>query len=333
MKQLNQDIKTGQLKQVYLLCGEEDYLRKQYRDRLKEVLAGTDTMNCHYFEGRDVSVGELIDLAETLPFLAQRRVLIVENSGLFKKGGEQIADYIKNLPETAYLVFVEKETDKRSRLYKAVREIGRITEFAAQDEGTLIRWIAGLAAKENKQLLSGDIRYFLEKTGTDMANIRAELEKLFCYTLEKEQITAADIDAVCIRRITNQIFDMVSAVADKDQKKALELYYDLLALKEPPMRILFLIARQFNLLMQVHECRKKGYDTRVISEKTGLHTYVVGKYVTQAARFEADFLREAVQACVEAEERVKTGKMNDVMSVELLIIEYSMQTQRYRETT
>lgn len=326
MKQLNQDIKTGQLKQVYLLCGEEDYLRKQYRDRLKEVLAGTDTMNCHYFEGREVSVGELIDLAETLPFLAQRRVLIVENSGLFKKGGEQLADYIKNLPETAYLVFIEKETDKRSRLYKAVKEIGRITEFAAQDEGTLIRWIAGLAAKEDKQMAQGEIRYFLEKTGTDMANIRAELEKLFCYTLEKEQITAADIDAVCIRKITNQIFDMVNAVADKDQKKALELYYDLLALKEPPMRILFLIARQFNLLMQVWECRKKGYDTRVISEKTGLHTYVVGKYAAQAARFEMVFLRKAVQACVEAEERVKTGKMNDVMSVELLIIAYSMQT-------
>lgn len=326
MKQLNQDIKTGQLKQVYLLCGEEDYLRKQYRDRLKEILAGTDTMNCHYFEGREVSVGELIDLAETLPFLAQRRVLIVENSGLFKKGGEQLADYIKNLPETAYLVFIEKETDKRSRLYKAVKEIGRITEFAAQDEGTLIRWIAGLAAKEDKQMAQGEIRYFLEKTGMDMANIRAELEKLFCYTLEKEQITAADIDAVCIRRITNQIFDMVNAVADKDQKKALELYYDLLALKEPPMRILFLIARQFNLLMQVGECRKKGYDTRVISEKTGLHTYVVGKYAAQAARFEMGFLRKAVQACVEAEERVKTGKMNDVMSVELLIIAYSMQT-------
>ena len=141
--------------------------------------------------------------------------------------------------------------------------------------------------------------------------------------MEREQITQADIDAICTRKITNQIFDMVGAVADKNQKKALELYYDLLALKEPPMRILFLIVRQFNLLMQVKECRKKGYDNRVTAEKTGLHSFVVGKYAAQAAHFETEFLREAVRAGVEAEERVKTGKMNDVMSVELLIIEYS----------
>lgn len=324
MKQLNEDIRTGQLKQVYLLYGEEDYLRKQYRDRLRGVLAGEDTMNAHYFEGRDVRLEELIDLAETLPFLARRRVLIVENSGLFKKGGEKLADYIKELPDTAYFVFVETEVDKRSRLYKAVKEKGGIAEFTVQDEGTLIKWITGLAAKEKKQMPAAQIRYFLEKTGTDMANIRTELEKLFCYTLEKEQISFADIDAVCTRRIANRIFEMVEAVAGKDQTKALELYYDLLSLKEPPMRILFLLVRQFNLLLQVKECRKKGYDNRTIAEKTGLHSFVAGKYAQQASKFEAGFLRQALQTGAEAEERVKTGKMNDRMSVELLIIEYSM---------
>lgn len=324
MRQLNEDIKTGQLKQVYLLFGEEAYLRKQYRDRLRNALAGEDTMNSHYFEGKDVHPGELIDLAETLPFLAERRVLIVENSGLLKKGGEQLADYIRELPDTAYFVFVETEVDKRSRLYKVVKEKGRITEFAVQEEGTLLKWIAGLASKEKKQMPPEVIRYFLEKTGTDMANIRIELEKLFCYTLEKEQISREDIDAVCARRVSNRIFEMVEAVAGKKQKKALDLYYDLLSLKEPPMRILFLLVRQFNLLMQVKECRKKGYDNRVIAEKVGLHSFVAGKYVQQASKFDIGFLRAALRAGVEAEERVKTGKMNDIMSVELLIIEYSM---------
>lgn len=323
MKQLNADIKTGQLKQVYLLFGEEDYLRRQYRDRLRQALAGNDTMNCTYFEGKETKTGTLIDLAETLPFLSERRVLIVENCGLFKKGGEQLADYIRELPDTAYFVFVEKEVDKRSRLYKAVKEKGRATEFSAQDEGTLIKWIAGLAAKEKKQMPSGEIRYFLEKTGTDMENIRMELEKLFCYTYEKEQVTREDIDAVCIRQTSNRIFEMTEAAAGGNQKKALDLYYDLLALKEPPMRILFLLVRQFNLLMQVKECRKKGYDNRTTAEKTGLHSFVVGKYAAQAEKFESSFLKEAVRMGAEAEEAVKTGKMNDVMSVELLLIAYS----------
>lgn len=323
MKQLNEDMKTGTMKQVYLLWGEEAYLRRQYRDRLREALSGGDTMNCHYFEGKGIVPEEIIDLAETLPFLAERRVIVLENSGLLKKGGEALAEYLKDMAETAYFVFVETEIDKRSRLYKAIKAAGRITEFPVQDMGTLRRWIAGLAAKEKKGLTDEDIRYFLEKTGTDMENIRVELEKLFCYTLGRDRITAADMDAVCVRRVTNQIFDMIHAIADRKQGRALELYYDLLALKEPPMRILFLIARQFNLLLQVKECRKKGCDNHTTALRTGLRDFLVGKYAAQAARFETNDLRKALRDCVETEERVKTGKMNDVLAVELLIVRYS----------
>lgn len=298
-------------------------MRKQYRDRLRSALAGEDTMNCHYFQGKDTDTGEIIDLAETLPFLAPRRVIIVEDSGLFKKGGEALAEYLKRAADAAYFVFIEEEVDKRSRLYKAVKEIGRITEFSVQDENTLCRWIAGMAAREKKGITEHSIRYFLEKTGTDMANIRMELEKLFCYTADRNTITEEDIDKICTRKVSNQIFDMISALAEKKQKKALALYYDLLALKEPPMRILFLIGRQFNLLMQVKECRKKGYDNRTIAGKTGLRDFLVGKYAAQASRFPTDGLKKAVNACVETEEKVKTGRINDVLGVELLIIEYS----------
>lgn len=323
MKQINEDIKTGQLKKAYLLYGEEDYLRKQYRDRLKKALAGEDVMNLHYYEGKDVNCAKVIDMAETMPFLAERRVLVLENTGLFKKGGEALADYMKQMAESAYFVFAEKEVDKRSRLFKAVKETGRAVEFPVQDEDTLKRWILGILKREGKQISGQALFHFLEKTGTDMENIQKELEKLLCYTLEKEIVAQEDIDAVCTQRISSRIFDMINALADKKQERALSLYYDLLALKEPPMRILFLIARQFNLLLQVKELKKKGCDNRMIGEKTGLHGFIAGKYVSQASRFRMAVLKEALSACVEAEERVKTGKMNDVMSVELLIVRYS----------
>ena len=106
MQKINEDIKTGQLKQAYLLYGEEAYLRKQYKDKLKAALcADGDTMNFHYYDGKEVSVPQIIDLAETLPFLAERRVIIIENSGLFKHGGEELAEYLKAPCETAFFVF------------------------------------------------------------------------------------------------------------------------------------------------------------------------------------------------------------------------------------
>lgn len=321
MQRVNEDIKTGQLKQAYLLYGEEAYLRKQYRDRLKAALcAEGDTMNFHYFEGKEVNPAQLIDLAETLPFLAERRVIFVENSGLFKHGGEMLSEYLKAPCETAYFVFVETEVDKRSRLYKAVAAIGSCVEFGMQDEDTLKRWVLGMIKKEGKQITAQGLACLLNKTGTDMENIRMELEKLFCYCMDKDMILTEDIDAVCVTRISSHIFDMVNAIADKNQKKALTLYYDLLALKEPPMRILFLIARQCNMLLQVKELKKKGYDNKRIGEKVGLPGFIAGKYVTQAAKFKTAELRRAVERCVEAEEAVKTGRMNDVMSVEILIV-------------
>lgn len=324
MQKLNEEIKTGQLRQVYLLYGEEAYLRSQYRDKLKTaLLGGGDAMNCHYFEGKDIAVGEIIDLAETMPFLAERRVLVLENSGLFSHGGEQLAEYLQAPAPTAYFVFAEASVDKRSKLYKAVTAKGRAVEFKAQDESVLQRWILGILKREGKNITGNDLNFFLDKTGSDMENIRAELEKLLCYCMDRDVITAQDIEAVCTKQISNQIFDMINAIADKKQRKAMELYYDLLTLKEPPMRILYLITRQFNLLLQVKELKAKGCDGNTIGEKVGLAGFIARKYMTQASRFRVEDLRRAVEDCVEAEEAVKTGKMNDVMSVELLIVRYS----------
>lgn len=324
MQKILQDIKNQEYSQVYLLYGEEAYLRKQYRDKLKEALVEDgDTMNHHYYEGKDIKIEEIIDLAETLPFFAPRRVIVIENSGWFQKGGDRMAEYLPSLPETAYFVFVETQMDKRSKLYKAVNKQGRVCEFAAQNEQTLSRWILGMLKKENKSITGDDLQFLLERTGTEMAHIKTEMEKLLCYTLNKTQITREDIEQVCTKRVQNQIFDMINAMADRQQKKALQLYYDLLTLKEPPMRILALIGRQFNLLLQVKELTQKGYSRQVISEKTGLHGFIVGKYEKQAERFKREELREALEACVEADENVKMGKMQDVMSVEILICKYS----------
>ena len=327
MKKLNEEIKTGQLKQVYLLCGEEAYLRNQYRDRLKNALLdGGDPMNLHYFEGKGIQTGEVIDLAETMPFLAMRRVLVLENKELFKHGGEQLAEYLASPAQTAFFVFVEPVVDKRSKLYKAVLTKGRVIECTTQDEAVLKRWILEFLKKENKKITERDLNFFLEKTGTNMENIRGELEKLMCYCLGRDVVTSLDIEEICVRQVSNQIFDMVSAVAEKRQKQAMELYYDLLALKEPPMRILYLITRQFNILLQVKELKNKGCDAKTIGTRVGLAGFVARKYVAQAAKFKEADLRKALADCVETEEAVKTGRMNDIMSVELLIVKYSTVT-------
>ena len=324
MKSINEDIKNSNFKPVYLLYGDEAYLKKLYKDKLKvAILPEGDTMNYAYYEGKGTNPSELIDLAETMPFFAERRLIIVENSGFFKNATPELADYIKGMPETACFVFVEQEVDKRGKLYKAVKDKGRVTELGKQDEKTLLVWIAGMVKREGRQIKESTARYLISKVGTDMQNIEKEMEKLFSYTMGESEITVQAIEEICTTQVTNKIFDMVESVATKQQKKALDYYYDLLALKEPPMRILYLLTRQFKLLLEVKALLAKGYDKSTIAKEAGLHPFVAGKYMKQCRSFSEKTLRDIMEYSAETEEMVKTGRLNDRMSVELFIVKYS----------
>lgn len=325
MKNINEQIKTGQFKKVYLLWGEEAYLKRQYRDRLtKAMLPEGDTVNYARYEGKGIEPEKLIDLAETMPFFAERRLIVVENSGFFKTSSPKLADYIRTMPDTACFLFVEDEVDKRGKMYKAVKDTGCVSEMGRQDEKTLLYWIAGQIRREGKKIRESVARHLLSRVGTDMELLEKELEKLYSYTLGKEEITVEDIDAVCTAQITNKIFDMVEAVAAKRQKEALSYYYDLLALKEPPMRILYLLSRQFRLLLEVKEMMKQGYDKSQIAKTAKLHPFAAGKYMKQCRDFTKSQLKEIMEEAAGYEELVKTGRLNDRMSVELFIVKYSL---------
>lgn len=324
MKNIDEDIRRGQFAQVYLLYGEEAYLKKQYKDKLKHAMVPEgDTMNFSAFEGKSINPKEIIDLAETLPFFADRRVILIENSGFFKNACEELAEYLPQVAPATHFIFVEDGIDKRSKMYKAAKASGRIVEFLPQTEELLTRWILGRLKREGKNITGSVMQLFLTKTGTDMGNIDRELEKLLCYTLDRDVITAEDVEAVVTEQTTNKIFEMVNAVAEHNQRRALDLYYDLLTLKEPPMRIMFLISRQFQILFHIRDMAAKGLDQQTMAKKAGIPPFAVRKNVSQAKGFTMEQLKQALCDGAELEEAVKTGRMDDQMAVELFLMKYS----------
>ena len=320
MQTLNKDIKEKNFRSVYLLCGDEPFLVGSYKKRMREAISGDDTMNFNYFEGKSPDVKEIISLADTMPFFADRRLILIDSSGFFKSAPEELVDYLPQMPDTTCLIFCESEVDKRNKLYKKVKELGHVAELNKQDSAQLMQWAAGILTKDGKKITKPVMEYFLERTGDDMENIRTELEKLICYTMGREVITKEDVEAIGTVHVTNRIFEMVSAIVAGNTKKALDLYEDLLTLKEPPMRILFLIARQFNQLLQVKELASQGGDKGTIASKLKVPPFAAGKLLTQAKMFTKEQILSYVQLCVESEEAVKTGRMGDRMAVELLIV-------------
>lgn len=324
MQNIMTDIKNNTFRRVYLLYGEEAYLKRSYKNRLMQaIIPEGDTMNFNAYEGKGINVKEIIDIAETMPFFADNRLILLENTGFFKSANEDMAEYVKEIPESTVLLFVEDEVDKRSKLFKAVKDKGYACEMTRQPDAKLITWLLGMMKKEDKKITENDMKLFLSRTGNDMENIYQEWLKLSAYTLGRDVITSEDIEAVCSVQTTSKIFEMIHAISEHRQKQALEYYYDLLTLKEPPMRILFLMAREFNLLMQVKQLTSEGKSSADIAKLTKLPGFLSGKYIAQAKKFSSGELKGALAECVETEEAVKTGQIDDRLGVELLIIKYS----------
>ena len=325
MQKLNQDIKERTFERVYCLFGEEEYLKRSYKNRLIQAISGDDTMNVNRFVEKEAGIIAIIDAAETMPFFADYRLVIVENSGLFKREADQLVEYLDRVPDTTIIIFAENQMDKRSRLYKKISTVGYAAEMGRQSEKELQMWILCFLKQENKQISTRAMELFLEMAGDDMENIRMELEKLISYVGERPGIMPEDVLAICTPQVSGQIFDMIGAVAARRQQEALRLYYDLLTMKEPPMRILFLIARQFNQLLQVKEAAAKSRDKAVIAKACGLTPYVVGKMISLSGNFSREVLLSYLQLCVQTEEDVKSGRLTDRLAVELLIIQFSQR--------
>ncbi|MGN0255183.1 MAG: DNA polymerase III subunit delta, partial [Chordicoccus sp.] len=175
------------------------------------------------------------------------------------------------------------------------------------------------------RIRKSDMDYLLLRTGSDMTHISIEVDKLINYCEGKgiRDIGRDEIGAVVSERTENRIFDMVSAVTGGRRKEAMDLYADLLALKEPPMRILFLIGRQFNQLLIIREMNSGGSGVSEIAQKAGMPPFAVRRNLPLAKRYTEKQLRDAVRICVDAETAVKTGLMGDRLSVELVLAQLS----------
>lgn len=323
MKVIAEDIKNNKFKRAYLICGEEEYLKINYKNQLIKAAAGDDTMNLGLYEGRNININEVIDNAETLPFFAPYRVIVMEQTGLFKSGGEELAEYMNQVPETTIFVFIEQDVDKRSKMYKAVKKNGYVCEINRQSEQDIAVWAARIFNFNGKKITKADMSYLIANVGTDMEILSGEIEKLISYALEKNVISAKDIDAVCIKQLNVRIFDMVDAISVKNQKKTLDCYYELIAEKEPPMRILFMVSRQFNLILQAKDMSARGMNREQIASAMGVQGFIASKSISQSKNFTVAELKSGLSESVRIEQLIKSGLMDENIGVEMLLVKYS----------
>lgn len=322
MKEILEDIKNGTFAHVYLLYGEEDYLKIRYRQRLLDaIVPKSDDMNRNTFTGNKNDIRDIIASGETLPFFAERRLIFLKDSGYFKSGGGEMAKYVQSIPEHLYLVFEESEVDKRNALYKSVSKVGRAVEFKTQSSEALANFVLKRLANAGKKIRKTDMEYFLSRVGSDMSNAANEADKLISFLGNRDEVTREDIDAITTAQVENKIFVMVRNVTQKNAQEVMRLYSDLITLKEPPLKILALLSREYEKMIRIRDLHDSRRNAREIAGEVGMPEFAVKNSIRVANQSSMEELVSSFSKCVDTEEKIKTGFIEDGIGVEILLAE------------
>ncbi|MCL2500388.1 MAG: DNA polymerase III subunit delta [Defluviitaleaceae bacterium] len=321
VKMIQKDIDSCQLKPAYLLYGDERYLVSHYAGVLGENL------DKDVFDGA-VPTAQIILAAEAFPFLAEKRAVYVKDSRLFATGRKNdtdaMADFIPKIPAETVLIFVESDVDKRTRLYKKVAELGRAVECTPLNPPDLTRWVVKKCRDKDKSISPAAAEQLMRSAAHNMTALIAEIDKLAAFAGARPSITSEDINILCTPALQTRVFDLLAAMGRGNAGQALTLYANMLHMKEQPLMILAMLIRQFRILLLCKEAQAKKYAKADMAKAFGLRPFMVDEALAQARRYTTERLLSALEDCADTDVRIKTGKLDAEMGVELLIIKYTI---------
>lgn len=339
--ELLNSLKRGVLQPVYLFCGEETYLREQAVSRFKEFFSrgGDSGLNIDQVDGEAAALSDIVARAETLPFLGAKRLVVVKDPVFLKParraseeaaGGEKptgerrevaLLEYLKNPLVSTCLIFTTGEPlDRRKRVFQAIKKNGRVLEFTFLSRGELARWLAQKAGAADKRFAPGAADLLLDRAGPSLQKLVLELEKLFSYTSGRTEITPGDVCQICPPRLEENIFSIVDAVGSRRCGEALAGIKEMLAAKEPALRILSMISRQFRLLLQIHDLLGRGCPAGEIPARLNIHPYVARKVAEQCRNFDRPALIGAFATLLEIDVAVKSGRQEFYPALERFLL-------------
>ena len=335
VENLEKDLKQGNLNSIYLLYGEETFLLESCLKKIKNNF-GERKEGINEIKLDDTNVNSIISDMETPAFGYEKKIIIVRNSGLFKKEGkrktgvntkliENVARYINEnieiIKEAVVLVFVEKEIEK-NELYKEVEKNGIVCEFQELKPIQLIARIKAICKAYKVNIDDNTAKYFIECAGTNMQDLINEIRKLIEYGGENSEITKKEIDLLCIKQLDSVIFDLTDNIGKKNVTKALQVLNDLLYQKEPIQKILITL---YNHFKKLYITKLAIRENKNIAESLKLkpnQIFLVNKYKMQANYFGEKELRTIIEELINLDYNYKTGLMDLNIGLESILCRY-----------
>lgn len=311
----------------FLLYGEEFYLIHGYENQLIREWSKTDEagMNRLVLVGKEADATAIADFGNLAPFMAENRLIIIEDSGFFDSAGEkkELTEVLNNLPETTYIIFSERKINKKTAFFKAFskRKEAQSLECNKKSDKELVEWINAYVGRAGKKITRSAANLLIERIGSDMMLLSQELDKLIGYIGKTEGIRECDVEAIAGGVVVSKVFEMVDAVSRGEKERALSLYRDLLYNRENPMGILTLLGRQYDRVLHLKRLDGSGMSAAELAEKIGAPAWKIGFFRQVASRYNLKNLEKLLVYRVELEETIKTTGLNPQLASELFLIQ------------
>jgi DNA polymerase-3 subunit delta len=318
--ELLKDLEKGRVLPVYLFCGSEKYLMEETLRKVESLLVSPATrcFNYNLFDGSEATAEAIIDVAQTMPMMASRRVVVVKGMDRLSSAEiERLSRYIKDPSPSTCLILVAEKVDMRKGVFQAMK--GSTVSFDPLHEKQLPSWIRREAESKGKRITPEAAQYLAEIVGNDLLRLKNELEKVLLYN-EGREIGIDDVEAVSTRGKLKSIFDLTDAVGMKDTGKAMKTLGDLLNKGESGVYILYMVTRQLRQIWKVKDLLDRGMETTSIGRELGIPPFLQRGIISQAKGFSVKSLREAFVRLLEADASLKSGRLTDRLVLEDLFL-------------
>jgi DNA polymerase-3 subunit delta len=308
----------------YIFHGDDEHSKKETLAQLQRKL-GDKTLielNTTRFDGRSLTFSRLQHACESVPFLSNRRLVIVDDLLLSKPLYlEELVDFVENLPPTTRLVLFESRElgdDHPMIMLANHSEKGYVRSFMRLDERKLPKWVSRRVVKRGGKISPRAAHLLAINVGNDLTLLENEIEKLVLYK-GAELIENDDVSLLCPFVAETSIFDFVDALGSRHRRTAAELLQSKLADGTRPEQLFSMITRQFRLLIQVKELNESGHASAEISRILKIHPFVAGKLLQQSHNYTIQQMEQVYLHLLDVDVNVKTGKTDLPTALPLLV--------------
>lgn len=331
---LHKKIKEKQIAPLYLFYGQEEFLIEETVSLLVNTVLTDEEkeMNLSVYDMSEVPIEVALEDAETLPFLGEKRVVIVKDPYFFtgQKDKNKIDHDLKKLEEylqtpspDAVVIFsgFYEKLDERKKIVKLFEKRGEIVHMPLLDEQALRAWVKNRVKNDKKEIEDRALDLLLLLVGPKLILLANEIDKVITYMGVEKKIDQAVIQNIVVRSLEQNVFALIDLIVKARTEEALAIYYDLLEQKEEPIKILALIAGQFRFIYQVKSLYTRGYGQKQTASYLKSHPFRVKLAAEQSARFTEQELEDIIKTLADVDYKMKTGKMDKKLLLELFILQ------------